>query len=233
MDDLPVPLANKNKGPRASVSAESFGSWNKKSDFKARVVPKSEESKQKIREKLSQSFMFNALEEKEQSIVVDAMEERKAGKNDVVIKEGEEGAELFVVEKGTLSCTKIFKGNSEPTFLKTYQPGEAFGELALLYNAPRAATIFANEDCILWALDRNTFNHIVKDAASKKRDKYEEFLSQVQLLQTMEPYERSKLADAFKQLSFKEGEYIIKEGDSGNELFFLQEGQAIATKALK
>lgn len=179
MEDLPVPLANKKKGPRASVSAESFGTWNKKSDFKARVVPKSEESKNKIREKLSQSFMFSALEAKEQTIVVDAMEERKAGKNDVVIKEGDEGAELFVVEKGTLSCTKIFKGNTEPTFLKTYQPGEAFGELALLYNAPRAATIFANEDCILWALDRNTFNHIVKDAASKRRDKYEQFLSQV------------------------------------------------------
>jgi len=50
-------------------------------------------------------------------------------------------------------------------FLKEYQPGEAFGELALLYNAPRAATIVSKTDCILWSLDRETFNHIVKDAA--------------------------------------------------------------------
>ena len=59
----------------------------------------------------------------------------------------------------------MFPGNTEPTFLKTYQPGEGFGELALLYNAPRAATITADEDSIVWRLDRDTFNNIVKDAA--------------------------------------------------------------------
>lgn len=49
--------------------------------------------------------------------------------------------------------------------MKYYFPGDSFGELALLYNAPRAASIKAMEECILWALDRETFNHIVKDAA--------------------------------------------------------------------
>jgi cAMP-dependent protein kinase regulator len=63
--------------------------------------------------------------------------------------------------------------------LKTYEPGEAFGELALLYNAPRAATIKAKSNCLLWVLDRNTFNHIVKDASMRKREKYEDFLKSV------------------------------------------------------
>lgn len=57
-------------------------------------------------------------------------------------------------------------GESQPKHLKSYEPGEAFGELALLYNAPRAATIVAKTDSSLWVLDRNTFNHIVKDAAA-------------------------------------------------------------------
>jgi len=54
--------------------------------------------------------------------------------------------------------------------------------LSLLYNAPRAATITANNDCILFALDRDTFNHIVKDAAAKKREKFENLLSSIEIL---------------------------------------------------
>lgn len=46
-----------------------------------------------------------------------------------------------------------------------YGPGEAFGELALLYNAPRAATIKADSASTLFALNRDTFNNVVKDAA--------------------------------------------------------------------
>lgn len=126
-----------------------------------------------------------------------------------------------MIGSGTLSCSKIFPGKTDPTFLKAYQPGEAFGELALLYNAPRAATITANEDCLLWKLDRDTFNHIVKDAAQRRRDKYEEFLKKVPIFETMEPYERSKLADAFSEKKFAQGEFVIREGEPGNELYLL------------
>lgn len=97
-----------------------------------------------------------------------------------------------------MSCTKMFPEKPDPIFLKTYQPGEAFGELALLYNATRQATIVTNEECQLFKLDRDTFNHIVKDSACRKREMYEEFLKKVDIFSTMEPYERSKLSDAFK-----------------------------------
>ena len=105
--------------------------------------------------------------------------------------------------------------------MKTYQPGEAFGELALLYNAPRAATITANETSVLWKLDRDTFNHIVKGAAQKRREKYEAFLESVSIFETMEPYERSKLADGFVEHKFKKDDMIIKEGEEGKDLFLL------------
>ena len=107
---LPQKPDTSKKGPRKSVSAEAFGVWNRKSDFKPRVVEKSQDTKQKILKRLQQSFLFNSLTDKELSIVVDAMEERRYGSNDTIIKQGDDGSELFVVESGTLSCLKQFSG---------------------------------------------------------------------------------------------------------------------------
>lgn len=124
-------------------------------------------------------------------------------------------------------------GNAEPTFLKEYHPGEAFGELSLLYNAPRAATITAKNEAELWSLDRQTFNHIVKDAASQKRDKYEEFLKGVKILQNMDEYERSKLADAFKEHWYQPEDFVIREGEDGQTFYLIMHGNAVATKTLE
>lgn len=220
------------KGPRGSVSAEAFGAFNKKENFKPKVVPKSQEAKDAILDKINKSFMFSGLDENEKIIVVDAMEERKCYKKEAVIREGEEGDSLFVVANGTLTCTKVFKGNTEPTFLKRYESGEAFGELALLYNAPRAATITSDDESLLYVLDRATFNHIVKDAAIRRKEKYETFLKKVDLLKTMDDYERSQISEAFKDFKFNAGNVIIKEGDEGKDMFFLVEGEAFASKKI-
>lgn len=101
----------------------------------------------------------------------------------------------------------------DPVYLKSYNAGEVFGELALLYNAPRAATIVAKTNAELWSLDRRTFSHIVSDSTQKKRDKYEEFLKQVEILKSMDTYERSKLADAIQEKWYAEGDYVISEGE--------------------
>lgn len=106
---------------------------------------------------------------------------------------------MFVVEKGVFRCTKLFKGDFTPKFLKNFEPGDAFGELALLYNAPWAATVVCEKPAsVLYRLDWETFNAIVKEAAQVKWEKYENFLSLVPILQTIDSYERGKIADVLK-----------------------------------
>ena len=68
-----------------------------------------------------------------------------------------------------------------PFKVVTLGSGSLFGALALMYNAPRAATIQASENSKLFALNRETFNHVVKDAAMKKRNRYEAFLNKIPL----------------------------------------------------
>ena len=190
--------------------------------------------KDKIKQRLNQSFMFKALGEEELNIVVDAMEEAKVQNNTTVIKQGDKGDILYVVEDGKLDCWKKFDGELEDKLVRSYEPGDAFGELALLYNAPRAATIIAKEDCQLWQLDRHTFNHIVKDAAQTKRNKYEDFLSSVPVLQSLDHYERSKIADVIKEVKYEAETQVITEGDTQNCNWFylIISGEAIATKSM-
>lgn len=116
--------------------------------------------------------------------------------------------------------------------MKTYLPGEAFGELALLYNAPRAASIIAKTAVKLWQLDRNTFNHIVKDAARKKREQYEDFLDSVSILKHIDHYEKAKLCDVITEQTFAPGSKVITEGDEGDVFYLIISGSAVATKTV-
>lgn len=73
-----------------------------------------------------------------------------------------------------------------PKHIHTYENSGSFGELALLYNMPRAATIQAASDGSLWAMDRATFRRIVLKSAFKKRKMYELLIESVPMLKTLQ-----------------------------------------------
>ncbi|KAF8817667.1 cyclic nucleotide-binding domain-containing protein, partial [Cardiosporidium cionae] len=218
------------KNMRTSVSAEVYGEFNKLGDFKAPVHAKSSDQKERILAKLNVSFLFSSLDKKEKDIIVNAMKIVDVKNGDVVIKQGDQGEELFVVDSGKLNCTKLFPNESEPKFLLKYGPGDAFGELALMYNAPRGATITAAENSRLLSLDRETFNHIVKQAVIKKREKFTEFLSKIQLLDSLNVQEKDKICDCLQIAFYRAGETVIKQGEKGDTFYFIQEGNCEATK---
>lgn len=97
-----------------------------KKAYVPKVVPKTDEQKAKLRKKLDESFMFRLLEEKEKKIIIDVMQERRYKKDDSVIKQGDDGDELYLVDEGELECFKT-TGNQKK-FLLNYHPGMAFGE---------------------------------------------------------------------------------------------------------
>lgn len=74
--EIPTKKSPMNKG-RSSVSAEAYGLYHKKSAYTPKFVLKSQEQKERIIKRLSQAFMFQALDEKEKEIVINAMEEKK------------------------------------------------------------------------------------------------------------------------------------------------------------
>merc|ERR1712070_169942 len=111
-----------------------------------------------------------------------------------LIEQGDAADCLYVVEKGEVNCYKKAAAGSEAEqeeekLVRECKSGDAFGELGLLYSCPRAASVVAQTACQLWKLDRESFNHIVRDAACSKRERYEAFLKKVPLLESMDTYE--------------------------------------------
>eukprot|EP00919_Chromeraceae_sp_WS-2016_P058490 GHVR01139065.1.p1 GENE.GHVR01139065.1~~GHVR01139065.1.p1 ORF type:complete len:324 (+),score=81.82 GHVR01139065.1:55-1026(+) len=228
--DLPPPPPARSGKARTSVSGEAYGEWNKRvsgDSYTPPVHPKSELLLAEIEKVLSECFLFGALNEDEIRTVAMAMQERTLKPSESPIQQGDDGDELFVVKEGVLECYKDDK------LVKTCTKGDVFGELALMYSAPRAASVKAKEKCIVWSLDRTTFNIIVKCASDKKQKMHTDFLESVELLKSMSQKDRNKIADALKTSTYNDKDIIVKQGEFGDKFYFLEEGEAVATKLVE
>ena len=96
------------RGPRIAVSAEAYGEFNKKGNFKPVVYPKTDDQIVAIKSRLIHSFLFNCLESNDMKIIIDAMEYQKFSKGNVIINQGDQGDCLYIVEQGELECFKKF-----------------------------------------------------------------------------------------------------------------------------
>ena len=151
--------------------------------------------------------------------------EKAAG--DVVIRQADEGDNFYVVESGTCNC---YMGSCDDSGLvNVCESGDCFGELALMYNAPRAATVMAATDVSLWALDRPSFTKLVMQAALDRRKQNEDFLQYVPVLATLSKYDHGMLADAVTPVTYEDGEPVLKQGDAAEDFFIVQEGEVVVS----
>eukprot|EP00747_Dinoflagellata_sp_TGD_P024876 gnl/TRDRNA2_/TRDRNA2_130863_c0_seq1.p1 gnl/TRDRNA2_/TRDRNA2_130863_c0~~gnl/TRDRNA2_/TRDRNA2_130863_c0_seq1.p1 ORF type:complete len:322 (-),score=79.76 gnl/TRDRNA2_/TRDRNA2_130863_c0_seq1:229-1194(-) len=226
--ELPLPPAYLQKGQRQSVSAEAYGAWNTMKAFEPPVYPKTEEQTARLQNVLSMSILFNSLDRDELMILINAMIEKNVEAETRLIQEGDDGNVMYVIESGVVECIKKIDG--EPKVVKTCMAGDFFGELALLYNCPRAATVESRQPCVLWELDRETFNAIVRDASMKKRELYEEFLKSTPILESLGSYERMALADALRKETLPAGTEVIQQGTVGDRFYLVEDGDLSVTK---
>jgi cAMP-dependent protein kinase regulator len=94
--------------PRIAVSAEVYGEFNTKKQFVPTFIKKTDDQKTQIKLRLLNSFLFNSLDRHDLEIVIDAMEEKIYSQNEEVIKQGDMGDCLYVVDSGELNCFKRF-----------------------------------------------------------------------------------------------------------------------------
>lgn len=217
-EDRPEPAPQRSfsqtRAQRQSVSAECFS--DQLATYKKKeTMPKTAAAADFLRNALKKIVLFAGIDDDQTAEVVDACEQVSAKGGEVIIRQGDTVADYFyILEEGTAEASIEGKG-----VVKTYSgSGDSFGELALMYSAPRAATVKATSDCRMWRLDRSTFQLIVIASTRLKRDKYETFLRSVPLLQVLDWEEIAALADVLEPTKYDAGAVIIKEGDTGGQL---------------
>ncbi|KAJ1920644.1 hypothetical protein H4219_001202 [Mycoemilia scoparia] len=217
-----------NYGRRFSVSAESMNP-TKEEEYEKKVIPKTDGQRGRIDKSLSSNFLFRNLDEESYKDIVNAMEEKFVKGGEDVIVQGGFGDYFYIVEHGTFDIF-VSKDDDPPKKVATVQDGDSFGELALMYNAPRAATVHARTDATLWALDRITFRRLLMERTARKCQLYEKFLSEVPILKSLMQYERQKIADALETVSYSDGEVVMKQGETGSYFYLIEDGMAKITK---
>ncbi|XP_022706623.1 cAMP-dependent protein kinase type II regulatory subunit-like isoform X2 [Varroa jacobsoni] len=224
-EDEPEPPPPTRYNRRKSVFAEHYDPAEDEDDDGHRIVhPKSDEQREVLAKAVKNILLFRSLDASQMQEVLDAMFERKVGPNDIVIQQGDDGDNFYVIQSGLYN---IFVKNSltgENVNVGKYDNHGSFGELSLLYNQPRAATIQATTEGSLWAMNRQTFRRIVLKSAHKKRIEYEKLLESVPMLSSLNAYERMNLCDALMPKDFHDDECIIKQGDVSDGMYFLEDG---------
>ncbi|CAD7933891.1 unnamed protein product [Amoebophrya sp. A120] len=213
---------------RIGVSAEKMSSKDMK-NYQPPYFEKTETQKKDLKNLIRRSkdgkihMLFGLVSDATLDKVVDAMELKEIKKSINVIEQGQpEGDYFYIVQNGAFDIlvnnSKVFEAG----------PGFSFGELALLYNAPRSATIKANIDSTVWRLDRLAFRMLVVTAQELKMQEYVNFLQKVPIFETLSGHEVSRLAEVVQEEDFEEDEAIIEQGAVDNSMFIVLQGSCVA-----
>ena len=153
-------------------------------------------------------------------------------KDDVIIKYGDIGMTYYILTEGQVKVT-IYEPGTNPEdpeihtkekFTKQMDKGTCFGELALLYNDKRSATITALERCKTYILEGTLFKQILIKSSMSQRQLKLGFLESIKLFGNLDKFQKLKLADGLTEVNLEKGEVVIKEGDQGKEFYIIEEG---------
>ncbi|XP_055882903.1 cAMP-dependent protein kinase type II regulatory subunit-like isoform X4 [Biomphalaria glabrata] len=217
-DDPPAPPQARDR--RKSVSAERYDPEADDDQGYTKVVhPKSDDQRKRLTDAIKHILLFRSLDQEQMQEVLDAMFEKEVSPGQEIITQGDDGDNFYVIDNGKYDI----KVNNK--IVGHYNNEGFFGELALMYNMPRAATIVASSKGTVWGLDRQTFRRIVLKTAFNKRKRYEKLIEGCSMLKSLDMYERMNVCDALTSQAFAPGDKIITQGDKADCMYFVEEGE--------
>lgn len=152
--------------------------------------------------------MFEALSPIQKDHIFKVMQSRDVVAGDVIIKEGEQGDDMYLVDRGQFIVYKKDENGVEQQIFGYNEEGAAFGELSLMYGKPRAASVVAKTDGKLWSLGRAAFRAVMMRG---KAEGLLEIYQTVPILAEQSIPALHRLCLSSKELHFEKGAVVVSK----------------------
>lgn len=192
--------------------------------FVVEDAEKNEDDRKAIIQALNNHFIFTSLTEEDKDMVVQSMQLFMFEPLDIVFEQHQKSKSFYVVRQGLLEVIV------DSRRVNKIREGQGFGELALLHDNPRVATVRCLDKVQLWGVDRTTFRRVIEDMNTQIYEQNRQFLDQVQLLEPLSSHEKDTLAASLITVKYNSGQKIITEGEPGHQLFIIKEGVVLCQR---
>jgi CRP-like cAMP-binding protein/serine/threonine protein phosphatase PrpC len=202
-------------------------------DLSKLYTEKTQEEKGRIAEAIRASVMFQNITDEQREMIFGVMEPITVKKGAWVIKQGSVGDRFYIVDNGRFEVRIVPDGEEDKdgkggNTVHVYEGSHekhahpSFGELALMYSAPRAASIIAQTDGHLWALHRYAFRQVL--AQQSGRQELITALRKMDIFKNYRSEEINNLAASMDEVTFGRGEMITEQGKAGESMYVIQKG---------
>ena len=187
----------------------------------------------KERERLFSVFLQHFLfKDKSANIInclLDKIDIKHIEKGNYLFKEGDKPNYFYIVKNGLF---EMFK-EDKPEDKKVFGIFDTFGELALLESRKRTHSVKCIESGSLYILEGKIFKDMIKKVSQKELKDRLSFISLIPLFASMDSIQLNTLALSMNKFDFAVGDNIINEGDMGDSLYIILEGEVNCVKEQK
>lgn len=165
--------------------------------------------------------------------LTERMDLRVAGQGDVLVQEGEPGSSMFIIIQGTVLVKRPDLSGGGDIILAELSDGAFFGEMALLSDAPRMATVVCADDTMLFEISRELLADITREHPSvgevmkrfHKNRLITNLLKTSPIFQPFSTKDKKDLIEKFKSRAVDDGAYLITREHPGEGLYVLLSGR--------